>query len=77
MAVVVAVGLGVEGLARGRAQAVRHGGDRGSQGEKRCRLEGHAEQKMVAENQIADLTEGQCVGTLAGIGLHRLGVRDH
>jgi len=32
---------------------------------------------MVAENQIADLTEGQCVGTLAGIGLHSLGVRDH
>jgi hypothetical protein len=69
----------VEGLARRRAQAqaVGHRGDRHSQGEKRCRLEGHAEQKMVAENEIADLTEGQCVGTLAGIGLHSLGVRDH
>lgn len=75
--VVVVIASGVEGLAGGRAQAVRHRGDRRSQGEKRCRLEGHAEQKMVAENQIADLTEGQCVGTLAGIGLHSLGVRDH
>ena len=65
------------GLGRGRGQAVGHGGDRLGQGKESGRLEGHAEQKMVAENQIADLTEGLCVGTLAGIGLWSLGVRDH
>jgi len=46
-------------------------------GKKDVVWKGMAEQKMVAENQIADLTEGQCVGTLAGIGLLSLGVRDH
>jgi hypothetical protein len=46
-------------------------------GEKDVVWKGMAEQKMVAENQIADLTEGQWVGTLAGIGLLSLGVRDH
>jgi hypothetical protein len=67
-----------EGLVGGQCQALGRFRDRHGQGEeRRCCLEGHAEQKMVAENQFADLTEGQCVGTLAGIGLLCLGVRDH